>query len=89
MNAWLRDGDEVAQEGTKGSCSKDDLRVLSLVASGKTNKDIAQELNVPPSIVALRLRKIYKRLNISRRAEAARCYAYLERDSPGHADPIH
>lgn len=86
---WLRDGDEAAQEGTKDSCSKDDLRLLSLVASGKTNKEIASKLNVLPSIVALRLRKIYKRLNISRRSEAARCYARLERDSSGHADPIH
>lgn len=87
--AWVRDGGEGAQEGTRGRCSKDDRRLLSLVASGKTNNEIAQELNVSPSIVAARLRTTYKRLKISRRSEAARCYAHLEMDSQGRADLIH
>ncbi|HWF59612.1 MAG TPA: response regulator transcription factor [Nitrospira sp.] len=80
---WLRDGDEAEQEGTKGSCSKDDLRLLFLVASGKTNKEIVQELNVPPSIVAARLQRIYKHLRISRRSEAVRYYVHLERPHMG------
>lgn len=87
--AWVRDGRWVAQDNTKDTCSKDELRLLSFVASGKTNKEIAQELNVPPGVVAARLRKIYKRLNISRRSEAARRYFLLERDVPRRADLVH
>jgi two-component system response regulator DevR len=87
--AWVRDGGGLPQESVKDSCSKDDLRLLSFVASGKTNKDIAQELNVAPSVVATRLQKIYKRLRISRRSEAARYYVSLEKTSPGLKDFSH
>jgi two-component system, NarL family, response regulator DevR len=78
---WLRDGSAPIQETPKHVLSKEDLRVLSFVASGKTNREIGQELNVPPTVVASRLQKIYKRLRISRRSEAARYYANLERES--------
>ena len=78
---WLRNGNAPVQDRSKSSCSSEDLKVLSLVASGKTNKEIGQALNVPPTIVASRLQKIYKRLRISRRSEAARYYADLERKS--------
>lgn len=47
--------------------------------SGKTNKAIAQDLNGAPGVVATRLQRIYKRLKISRRSEAARYYVQLEK----------
>ena len=62
----------------KGHVSRDDLRLLGYVASGKTNREIALELDVPPAAVATRLQRIYKRLGISRRSEAARYYVHLE-----------
>jgi two-component system, NarL family, response regulator DevR len=76
---WVRDGGRSARESGKGNCSPDDLQLLSHVASGKTNKEIAQELNVAPNVVATRLQKIYKRLRISRRSEAARYYVHIEK----------
>ena len=78
---WLRDGGQPGQAHWKESCSSEERCVLSLVASGKTNKEIGQELNVAPTVVASRLQKIYKRLRISRRSEAARYYIELERKS--------
>lgn len=72
--AWVRDGRRVAQRERMEDGSRADLRVLSLVAAGKSNAQIAQELNSTPSAVTARLRGIYKRLNISRRSEAARYF---------------
>lgn len=77
---WVRDGGLAGQERIPYSCSKDDQQLLSLVALGKTNKEIAQELNLAPRVVATRLQRIYKRLKISRRSEAARYYVQLEKD---------
>ena len=62
----------------KGHLSRDDRRLLGYVASGKTNREIALELGVLPTAVATRLQRIYKRLRISRRSEAARYYVHLE-----------
>lgn len=78
---WLRNGNAPVQDRAKPACSNEELKMLSLVASGKTNKEIGQELKIPPTIVASRLQRIYKRLRISRRSEAARYYADLERKS--------
>jgi two-component system response regulator DevR len=80
---WARDGALVGQERIPYSCSKDDRQLLSLVALGKTNKEIAQELDLMPRVVATRLHRIYKRLKISRRSEAARYYVQLEKDLHG------
>ena len=76
---WVRDGAQAGQERIQYRCSKDDRQILSLVALGKTNKEIAQELNLAPRVVATRLQRIYKRLKISRRSEAARYYVQLEK----------
>lgn len=80
--AWIRDrGRHMMEE----KYSTDELRLLSLVAAGKTNKEIARELNVQPRAVTAYLRKIYKRLRVSRRSEAARCYVQREKDAQGGA----
>jgi len=80
---WVRDGGLAGQQRIPYSCSKDDRQLLSLVATGKTNKEIAQELNLVPRVVANRLQRIYKRLKISRRSEAARYYVQLGTDRHG------
>jgi two-component system response regulator DevR len=74
---WVKDKGLAASGTVKGSSSRDDLRLLAYVASGKTNKEIAVELDVTPTVVATRLQRIYKRLRISRRSEAARYYVHL------------
>ncbi len=76
---WLRDGSARGHKPWEEVCSREEWHLLSLVASGKTNKEIGQTLNVAHTVVASRLQKIYKRLKISRRSEAARYYVDLER----------
>jgi two-component system response regulator DevR len=76
---WIRDGAGATPHQTMESCSREDCSILSLVAAGKTNKEIARELNVALSLVTTRLQRIYKRLKISRRSEAARCFAQAEK----------
>lgn len=75
---WIRDGSGPEHEQRRKGCSPEERQLLSLVASGKTNKEIGQELKLAPAVVASRLQKIYKRLRISRRAKAARYYIDLE-----------
>ncbi|MFY4729796.1 response regulator [Nitrospira sp. BLG_2] len=77
--AWVRDGRQIAQQDEMEDCSRADLQLLSLIAAGKSNKEIAQELNVTPSAVTARLRAVYKRLNISRRSEAVRYFVQWEK----------
>lgn len=76
---WLREGSTSGHEQWKETCSREEQHLLSLVTSGKTNKEIGRELNVAHTVVASRLQKIYKRLRISRRSEAARYYIDLEK----------
>lgn len=75
---WIRDGKQTTQHERMEDCSRTDLRVLSLIAAGKSNKEIGQELNVTPNVVAARLRSVYRRLSISRRSEAVRCFMQWE-----------
>lgn len=79
--ARVRNEGTAVPHATEYRCSTDELRLLSLLASGKTNKEIACELNEPNNQIKARLRKIYRRLSISRRSEAARYYAQLEKDA--------
>jgi two-component system response regulator DevR len=77
---WVKAKGSAVSVTAKGNCSRDDLRLLAYVASGKTNKEIALELDATPTVVATRLQRIYKRLGISRRSEAAGYYVHLEKD---------
>lgn len=81
--AWIRDGRRTAQRERKGDCSSIDLRLLSFLAAGKSNKEIAREMNITPTAVAACLRTIYKRLNVSRRSEAVRYVVQREKGSLG------
>jgi DNA-binding NarL/FixJ family response regulator len=45
--------------------------VLAFVAEGKTNKEIAQELNLSPNTVKNYLSNAFQKLQITRRAQAA------------------
>jgi len=59
--------------------SAQERKVLGLVAEGKTNKEIANTLNLSDKTVKNYLSNIYSKLNLSRRAEAA---AYFVRHRP-------
>lgn len=72
--SWVRDQTGEARRSRLKECSPVDLRVLALIAAGKSNKEMAHQLKMTPGVLGARLRHLYKRLNISRRVEAARYY---------------
>jgi len=50
--------------------TKREQDVLSAVCLGKTNVEIAKELNISDSVIELHLTKIYKKLGAKNRAHA-------------------
>lgn len=61
--------------GDSGELTPRQLEVLRLVASGRTNQQIADELVISPHTVSRHLENIYARLHVSSRA-AATTYAH-------------
>ncbi len=51
--------------------TEQELRVLELVAAGRTNQAIAHLLRISPRTVAKHLEHAYRKLNVSNRAAAA------------------
>ncbi len=72
---WIRDKARPAQRERVDNGLEFDSRVLALIAAGKTNQEIARRLSVTPQVLLTRLRVIYKRLNISRKADADRYFS--------------
>lgn len=87
--AWVRDGRQTAQRNSMEDCSRADMQLLSFLADGKSNKEIAHELNVTPSVVTALLRMVYKRLRVSRRSEAVKCFVQWERSAPCAMNRFH
>jgi DNA-binding NarL/FixJ family response regulator len=58
--------------------SERELQVLSLVARGLTNAEVAAQLHVSTNTIKFHLRNIYQQLGVSNRTEASRWY--MERD---------
>lgn len=65
----------VQKEDTPLELSPRELDVLELVSHGKTNQQIAHELQISVSTVKFHLQNIYKALDVSNRTEAG--YWYL------------
>lgn len=77
---WMRIGMGGVPRPSSGGVSVDDLRLLSYVASGKTDRQIAQELSVDQRVIGSRLHRLYRRLGITRRAEAVSRFLRYERE---------
>lgn len=71
---WIKERGGGAQFQRLNECSRQDLHVLALMSAGKTNKQIAEELKISLGKLSTRVRVLYKRLDISRRAEASTYY---------------
>jgi len=65
-NAAMKPG----RKGLTESLTKKEMDVLRLVARGMTNKEIAEELNLKVQTARSRLKKIFKKFNVSSRTEA-------------------
>jgi two-component system response regulator DevR len=55
--------------------SPQERRVLALIAEGKTNKEVGQEMNLSEKTVKNYLANIFDKLNVTRRSHAAALYA--------------
>ncbi len=62
----------------EGPLSEQEEKILSLIAEGKTNKEIAQELYLSDKTIKNYVSHILTKLNLSRRAEAAAYYVRKE-----------
>lgn len=60
--------------------SEREIEVLSLVAQGLTNTQIAQRLSVSDNTVKFHLQNIYQKLNVNNRTEAAGVYYKLQQE---------
>ena len=72
----LRNGKHLLKDEKLARLSPQEERILSLVADGKTNKEIGEELNLAEKTVKNYVSSILSKLEVARRAEAA---AYLAR----------
>tara|TARA_B100000315_G_C14539869_1_gene570340 strand:+ start:305 stop:928 length:624 start_codon:yes stop_codon:yes gene_type:complete len=54
--------------------TKRELEVLSSLAAGRTNKEIASELNVSNNTVKFHVRNLYQKLNVKNRSQAVSLY---------------
>ncbi len=71
----VRGGSNPPTETDKlGSLSAQERRVLALVAEGKTNKEIAEQMGLSDKTVKNYLSNIFEKLKISRRSQAAVLY---------------
>ncbi len=60
--------------------SPQERRVLALVAEGKTNKEIGEQLDLSDNTVKNYLRSVYEKLQVRRRSQAAA--AYIKSSNP-------
>jgi DNA-binding NarL/FixJ family response regulator len=72
----LRKGKHLLRDEKLSRLSPQEERILSLVADGKTNKEIGEELHLAEKTVKNYVSSILSKLEVARRAEAA---AYLAR----------
>ena len=71
----VRGGSNPPNETDKlGTLSTQERRVLALVAEGKTNKEIAEQMGLSDKTVKNYLSNIFEKLKISRRSQAAVLY---------------
>ncbi len=62
------------QGGALGSLSVQERKVLALVASGRTNKEIGEELGLSDNTVKNYLGSVFEKLQVKRRSQAAAVY---------------
>jgi two-component system response regulator DevR len=81
----LRKGKHLLKDEKLARLSPQEERILTLVADGKTNKEIGTELNLAEKTVKNYVSSILSKLEVARRAEAA---AYLARHTttPGSVE---
>jgi two-component system response regulator DevR len=59
------------EAGPEADLSEQESRIMDLVAHGRTNKEIGASMNLSPKTVRNYLSRVFEKLGVSRRAEAA------------------
>jgi two-component system, NarL family, response regulator DevR len=80
----LRKGKHLLKDEKLARLSPQEERILSLVADGKTNREIGEELHLAEKTVKNYVSSILSKLEVARRAEAA---AYLARHTTTPSTP--
>jgi DNA-binding NarL/FixJ family response regulator len=82
--ARVREAQRKDEQSAFNQLTDQEMRVLGLVAEGKTNKEIASALALSDKTVKNYLANIFSKLGITRRTQAATLYA---RALPGRSIP--
>ncbi len=78
----VRNGTPQSEQDKLAQLSAQERRVLALVAEGKTNKEIAEQMGLSDKTVKNYLSNIFEKLQISRRSQAAVLYAESRQPAP-------
>lgn len=78
----VRHGAPQSEQDKLAQLSAQERRVLALVADGKTNKEIAEQMGLSDKTVKNYLSNIFEKLQISRRSQAAVLYAESRTSKP-------
>ncbi len=76
---YMKKREDGASERLEDLLTPRELKVLSLVAEGKTNKEIGDELYLSERTVRNHLSRVLHKLNVNNRAQAAALYATRSR----------
>ena len=74
LNLVRTNGAPPSEQGRLSILSVQERRVLSLVAEGKTNKEIAEQMGLSDKTVKNYLSNVFEKLKINRRSQAAVLY---------------
>ncbi len=78
----VRNGAPQSEKDKLSQLSAQERRVLALVADGKTNKEIADDMSLSDKTVKNYLSNIFEKLQITRRSQAAVFYAQNRQTRP-------
>ncbi|HKT03485.1 MAG TPA: LuxR C-terminal-related transcriptional regulator [Rugosimonospora sp.] len=76
----LRDRETVRRAPRPTGLTDAELRVARLVAEGRTNREVAEQLHLSPHTVDSHLRHVFAKVGIKRRAELTRQIIGLDKD---------
>jgi len=80
LNLIRNSANPVSEQGRISILSSQERRVLALVAEGKTNKEVAEQMGLSDKTVKNYLSNVFEKLKITRRSQAA--VIYLEQNRP-------
>jgi DNA-binding NarL/FixJ family response regulator len=78
---FIREGGSAPTTGSLSTLSQQEKKVLALVATGLTNKQVGQELGLSENTVKNYLVNVFEKLQVKRRSQAAALYVQAKGQS--------